>query len=126
MRQRSGCAHSCAGTHERPGRFRRVQQPLRVHLSGASGWGPTFGGRPTALWNPQVQTSDPTFGVTPSGFGFTITGTTNVPIVVEASTDLAGGTYLPLQTCTLTNGFLYFIDGQWTNYRARFYRIRSP
>jgi hypothetical protein len=33
---------------------------------------------------------------------------------------------MPLQTCKLTNGSIYFSDPQWTNYPARLYRIRSP
>jgi hypothetical protein len=96
------------------------------YLPGTTGWGPSFGGRPAALWNPQIQTSHPTFGVGPNGFGFTITGTTNIPIVVEATTALTGGTSVPLQSCTLTNGSLRFTDPDWIHYHCRFYRIRSP
>ena len=72
-----------------------------------------------------MQTSA-SFRVLSSPFGFTITGTTNIPVVVEASTNLRNGAWSPLQTCTLTNGSVYFSDPQWTNYPARFYRIRSP
>ena len=46
--------------------------------------------------------------------------------MVEACTNLANPTWAPLQTYTLTNGSLYFSDPDWTNYPARFYRIRSP
>ncbi len=59
-------------------------------------------------------------------FGFTITGTANIPMVVEGNADLANASWTPLQTCTLTNGSVYFSDPEWTNYPARFYRIRSP
>ena len=31
-----------------------------------------------------------------------------------------------MQTCTLTNGSIYFSDPDWTNHPTRFYRIRSP
>jgi len=34
--------------------------------------------------------------------------------------------WTPLQSCAITNGLIYFSDAQWTNYPARFYRIRSP
>ncbi|MGH7953958.1 MAG: hypothetical protein ACREFE_18830 [Limisphaerales bacterium] len=77
------------------------------------------------MWNPQAQTSDGSFGVQNNQFGFNITGTRNIPIVVEASTNL-GGTWTPLQACTVTNGSIYFSDSQWINYPNRFYRIRSP
>jgi hypothetical protein len=93
------------------------------YLPGTTGWGPTFGGQPTALWNPRMETGDGAFGVRGNEFGFNITGTTNIPIVVEASTNLAGGAWVPLQTGVLTNGLLHFSDPNWTNYPARFYRI---
>ncbi len=85
-----------------------------------------FGGLSLVQWNPRVQTSDASFGMATSGFGFEITGTTNIPIAVEACTNLAHAAWTLLQTCTLTNGSIYFSDPDWTNYPARFYRIRSP
>ena len=92
------------------------------YLPGTMGWGTTFGGLPTALWNPQPQS----ISVQGNKFGFTITGTPDIPIVVEASTDLQGASWTSLQSCTLTNGSIYFSDPQWTNYPTRYYRIRSP
>jgi hypothetical protein len=70
-----------------------------------------------------MQTSHASFGVQQNRFGFNITGTAGIPIVVEASST---GLWAPLQSCTLTNGLIYFSDPQWTNYSSRFYRIRSP
>ena len=86
---------------------------------------PSFAGLPVILWNPTIQTRDGRFGVGSNQFGFTITGTSNIPVVVEACTNLAGATWTPLFTGTLTNGSLYFSDPAWKNYRGRFYRI-SP
>jgi hypothetical protein len=88
--------------------------------------GLTFGGVPAVLWNPLMQTTAPQFGLHTNGFGFNITGTEDIPILVEAATNLNSGTWTALQSCYLTNGLLYFSDPQWTNYPARFYRIRSP
>jgi hypothetical protein len=96
------------------------------YLPGTTGWGPTFGGLPTVLWNPQVQTSDASFGVQTNQFGFTITGTSNIVVVVEASTNLANPVWSPLATNTLTSGSFYFSDAQWANYPGRFYRLRWP
>jgi hypothetical protein len=92
------------------------------YLPQTSGWGATFGGNPTALWNPTFQT----FGVQNNQFGFNIAGTTNIPIVVEACTALGSGIWSPLQNCTLTNGSIYLSDPTWSNYPTRLYRIRSP
>ena len=97
------------------------------YLPSTTGWQAftVSSGIPTTLWNPQAQTSDGGFGVQTNQFGFNITGTTNIPIVVEASTNLAGA-WVPLQSVSLTNGSFHFSDPQWTNYPGRFYRIRSP
>ena len=96
------------------------------YLPGTTGWTSTFDGRPTALWTPQIQTSIISVGVRTNRFGFTITGTTNIPIVVEACTNLASASWTPLQSCTITNGSIYFSDATWANYPRRFYRVRSP
>jgi hypothetical protein len=97
------------------------------YLPGTTGWGPTFGGLPAVLWNPQVQTSSATFGLGTNGFGFTVTGTTNLGfIVVEACTDLANPTWSPVGTNTLASGSFYFSDPAWTNFPARFYRLSPP
>jgi hypothetical protein len=99
------------------------------YLPGTTGWTFTFGGRPTALWflpNPVILNSGPSFGVQTSGFGFVISWATNVPVVVEASTRLGDPNWYPLATNTLTSGWSYFNDPNWTNYPARFYRLRSP
>ena len=95
-------------------------------LPGTTGWGSTFGGLPAVLWNPQVQTGGAGFGVLTDGFGFTITGSGNLVIVVEACTNLASPAWYPVGTNTLSGGSSHFSDPQWTNYPARFYRLRSP
>jgi hypothetical protein len=45
---------------------------------------------------------------------------------VEACTNLVSASWTALHTCILTNGSSYFSDPQWTNYPARFYRLRWP
>jgi hypothetical protein len=73
---------------------------------------------------PPPRTSHGRLGVLANGFGFTLTGTSNQVILVEACTNLANPTWFPVGTNTLTGGSSYFSDPQWTNYPARFYRIR--
>jgi len=99
------------------------------YLPGTTGWGATFGGRPTALWvlpYPQILTSAPSFGIQSNRFGFIISWAIDLSVVVEASTTLAQPVWLPLSTNALLNGWSYFSDPQWANYPARFYRVRSP
>ena len=56
----------------------------------------------------------------------TITGTADIPLLIETSTDPLSTTWSPLQTCTLTNGLFEFTDSGSVNYPVRFYRIRPP
>lgn len=78
------------------------------------------------LWNPAVQAGDPSFGVKSNCFGFTVTGTTNIPFAVEGCANLESNDWALLRVLNLTNGSVYFSDPQWTNYPGRFYRLRSP
>jgi hypothetical protein len=102
--------------------FYATTNAIVYYLPGKTNWDTTFGGQPTMLWNPQLQNAS----LQTNQFGFIISGTTNIPVVVEASTGLAGASWTALQSCTLTNGSIYFNDPQWTTYPSRFYRIRSP
>jgi hypothetical protein len=104
---------------------------VAYYLPGTMGWGSTFDGVPTVMWNPQAQTGDGRFGVLTNQFGFNITGSSNLVIVVEACTNLANPFWTPVGTTTLntfvgTNGTSYFSDPQWTNYSSRYYRFTSP
>ena len=107
--------------------FFAVTNATAYYLPGTTGWDnfALSSTLPTVLWNPQPQMNDGSFGVRSNCFGFNITGNTNIPIVVEAGTNL-GGAWTALQSASLTNGSFYFTDPQWTNYPNRFYRIRSP
>jgi len=96
------------------------------YLPGTTGWGLTLGGLPAALWNAQVQTIGGSFGVRTNQFGFNITGTSGLVVVIEGTTSLSNPTWLPLQTNTVKGGSLYFTDPNWTNYPSRFYRLTWP
>lgn len=96
------------------------------YLPGTENWGTYFGGYSTRLWNPQVQTEDESFGVSTNLFGFTITGTTNITVVVEACSNLSNSVWIPLKTNILETGSVFFRDPDWTKHSARFYRICSP
>jgi hypothetical protein len=98
------------------------------YLPGTAGWGATFGGRPTALWfqpNPVILTRNTAFGVRSNGFGFVISWATNSSVVIEACTALQNPVWSALATNSLTAGSYYFSESDWTNFPARFYRVRS-
>jgi hypothetical protein len=90
---------------------------------GTTGWSNTYQEVPAVLWSPLIQTGNSNFGVQNNQFGFDITGTAAIPIVVQACTNLANPVWLPVVTNTLTNGTFYFSDANWTNYHNRFYRL---
>jgi hypothetical protein len=99
------------------------------YLPGATGWGHTFGGAPTAFWAlpyPVLLNTSPIFGAQSNVFGFTVSWTTHKSVIVEACTDLANPVWQPLETNSLTKGYFYFSDPEWTNYPGRFYRVTSP
>jgi hypothetical protein len=110
--------------------FRDTADDMIVYyLAGTTGWGPMYGGRPTALWTlspPVVRSQASTFGVQSNRFRFEIRGAASIPIVVEACSDLTGGPWVALRTNTLSGGSLFFSDPDWINHPARLYRIRAP
>jgi hypothetical protein len=97
------------------------------YLIGKTGWdSPFLWWCPKMLWDPQMSISNGSSGGQANPFGFTINGAYNLPVVVEACTNLANPNWQPMQTNTLTTGTAYFSDPQWTNYPSRFYHLRSP
>jgi len=106
--------------------FYGANHPTVYCLPGTTGWGAAFGGAPTALWKPRMQTSDACFGVRTNRFGFNINWASGMVVVVEASTNLAHPAWSPVGTNTLTDESSYFSDPQWMNHPGRFYRLRSP
>jgi len=106
--------------------FGNAGNGIVYYLPGTAGWGTTFGGLPTALWLPQAQTADPSFGIRTNQFGFTINWASDKVVVVEATPDLAQPVWVPVSTNMLTGGASYFSDPAWTTNPSRFYRLRSP
>ena len=96
------------------------------YLPGTTGWSNTFAGVPAVLWNPQIQTADGNFGLRGNHFGFNITGTTSIPIAVQACSNLANPVWTSLTNGTLTNGSFHFSDPVPANNSPRFYRICAP
>jgi hypothetical protein len=96
------------------------------YLPGTAGWSNTFAGLPALLWNPAIQTGDGRFGVSNSQFGFNVTGTANIPVVVEACSNPANPVWTALTNVTPTNGQFYFSEAVQATNAGRFYRIRSP
>jgi hypothetical protein len=95
------------------------------HLPDTAGWSTIFDNIPTALWLPQMETGDGSFGIQTNQFGFNVFWASGQTIVVDASTNLLNPQWQPQQTNTLTNCTVYFSDAQWTHYPSRYYRVHS-
>ncbi|MEI7732432.1 MAG: leucine-rich repeat domain-containing protein [Verrucomicrobiota bacterium] len=99
------------------------------YLPGTTGWSNSFASSPAlpaVLWNPLIQICSASKSVGSNQVGFDITGTLNIPIVVEVCADLACPIWTPLQPFTLTNGSCHFIGSLPANSLSGYYRIRSP
>ncbi len=103
----------------------RLTPATVYYLPGTMGWGTTFGYRPTAPWQPQIQAGDATFGLQTNRFGFAMTWARDKVVVVEACTDLDNPGWASVATNTLAGGSSYFSDPQWSNHPRRFYRLVS-
>jgi hypothetical protein len=107
-------------------RINPVMDPVTVYyLPGTTGWSISFAGFPIAIWTPEVQTADGSFGVKSNQFGFNVNWASGMSVVVEASQSLMNPVWSPVVTNTLSGGTFYFTDPNWTNYPNRFYRVRS-
>jgi hypothetical protein len=59
-------------------------------------------------------------------FGFSISATNRLTVVIAACTDLSNPFWFPLGLVTLTNSSVQFNDPFWTNYPSRFYGLTFP
>jgi len=95
-------------------------------LPNTAGWGATLAGHPVVCWNPQIR-SDSGLGFVSGRFGFNVSGTTNIPVVIQVANDLSSGVWTPLLTNRLSSsGVLAFRDPAPTKLPARFYRVIWP
>lgn len=100
--------------------------PILYYLPGTTGWETVQVGVPIVLWNPHLQVSHLGLGTSTNGFEVKIRGTPDIPVVLEASSNLGKGGWVPLASGSLTNAQFTFRDRQWPHFAARFYRVRSP
>jgi hypothetical protein len=96
------------------------------YMPGTTGWSSTLATATAVLWNPQIQTNGPNFGVVSNQFGFNITGTSNDPVLLEVCTNLASQVWTPLTNVSLSNGLYYYSEPMQSNAAVRFYRIVLP
>ncbi len=105
--------------------FDGSSRAIVFYLPGTSGWGETYGGRPTVLWNPRLPAINTGIAVRAGQFGIELPGAGELTVVIEAANDLANPEWTVLGTCKLTGGVGSFSDPDWAKLPHRFYRLRS-
>lgn len=93
------------------------------YLVGTAGWGPTFGGRPTALWNPspEIPRQLTSMAMSNGAPRFVLNGPAGSNYLVQFSSNLVN--WLPLSTHTISAGGSTLItDPSMRNQPRRFYR----
>lgn len=94
--------------------------------AGSTGWGATLAGRPVLTRGvlTVATVAGAAFSGVPARFGFTINGTSNLIVVVEASTDLGAAVWVPVSTNTIGTATAVFSDPDSGSGQRRFYRLR--
>ena len=109
------------------GVFDNYGKPTLYYLPSGAVWGsnwgaPVYGVIPTVLWNPLLEVR----GIQDGELLLHLRGAINIPVLVEASTEVSGVEWISLHSGVLTNGSLEIPDPDWGGHATRFYRVRSP
>lgn len=95
------------------------------YLPGTTGWTSLYAWQRAQLWNPRLTNLTPATG-TP-GMSFTVTGTPEIPIAVEVTSNLLAGPWTRLSTTTVPpSGAIDFTDPDAADQPVRFYRVVGP
>jgi hypothetical protein len=102
--------------------FLDSDQVTVYYIPGTSGWGETFAGRPTAIWNPLLSVLISDTRISNNSFTFTVTGSDGQDVSIEACEDLSNPVWTSIGSITLTGGSADFSDADWDNHSRRYYR----
>lgn len=97
--------------------------PTVYFLAGTTNWSGGFAGQPAILWNPQVLPCKTNLH---GQFGLCVTGSINLPIVLESASNLHSASWSTRLRCTLTNGLVIFGEPNPAGQAQNYYRVRSP
>jgi hypothetical protein len=106
--------------------FTTVPNAVIYYNPGQAGWGDNYYGIPTVRWSPQISRADANFGMHAGRFGFNITATNNLTVMVEACTNISQPVWSPVTTMNVNGAPALFSDPKTTNFVARFYHLEMP
>ena len=96
------------------------------HLPGATGWGSPVAGLTPVSWNPAVSPATPP-RFNSGQFSFTLTGSANIPVRIQACDSLTSPSWSTVTNTTLNaSGTLDFSDPDASSHFSRFYRVVFP
>jgi hypothetical protein len=96
------------------------------HLPGATGWDTSGNGITPVSWNPAISPASPP-RFTSGAFGFTLTGSANIPVRIQACDSLASPSWSTVTDTNLNaSGTLDFSDPDSSSRPSRFYRFTFP
>jgi hypothetical protein len=102
--------------------FSEANKATVYYCMGTTGWGETFGGRPTALW-PEFSSAQTQTG----GLTLHLVASEDQEVVVEVCTNLLHGVWTPIATNTVPAGdLLEFTDPDWEDNPSRYYKVVIP
>lgn len=101
--------------------------PTIYYLPNTMNWGSKFCGRPAVCWNPAFSATPPPQIDASGAFAFTLTGNTNIPVRVEACTNLVAPLWITVTNATVSSdGTIGITDPDAASYPTRFYRFTFP
>jgi hypothetical protein len=106
--------------------FQQCPKAVVFYLPGNTNWGTSYAGVPTALWQPEIESSETHLGVRSNQFGLTVAWASGTDVAVNCCTNLTNPTWQPITTNKLPVDTWHFIDPAEATGSARFYRLRWP
>jgi hypothetical protein len=101
-------------------------QTIVYYQPGTQGWGQTFSGQPTAVWEPTVRPGSVAWDAVTGEFSFGIEWIGDPSVVVEAGPNLTTESWSPVATVELENGLGTFRTSAPAGQPTQFYRLRRP
>jgi hypothetical protein len=98
------------------------------YLPGTTGWDAFFNSINFVgiLWNPKLRLNKLNGGTGTNRLSVDLTGTADIPFVLEATTNWFASPWLSIQSGTLTGGSVTLTNMPSPNSAQYFYRVRSP